>query len=227
MRLHVYLAKAGIASRRQAEQLIKQGEVAVNGRIVTDMGVQVESSQAEVVYRGKPVELEQASVLIAWHKPAGVLSTMKRGREKGVTIAEAVDWPTRLFPVGRLDRDTEGLMLLTNDGDLAQKLSHPRYEHEKEYELTLMAVPTVEQIQRLGQPFVIAGYETRPAQVSRIRTKAIHIILKEGRKRQIREMCRQTDLAIKKLLRVRIGPYQLGDLPSGRWRVIKPATKPE
>jgi 23S rRNA pseudouridine2605 synthase len=220
MRLQLFLAKAGIASRRHSEELIKRGEISVNGRIVTDMGVQVDPEVDHILHQGRPVELEQKQVLIMFNKPAGVLSTMQRGREQGQTLAEVIKWPGRIFPVGRLDRETAGLMLLTNDGDLAQKLSHPRFEHEKEYEVTVASEPTAEQIQRLNQSFVIEDYKTRPARIVQIKPRTLRFVLKEGRKRQIREMCRQTKLHIQRLIRVRIGSYQLGNLAAGQWRVI-------
>lgn len=222
MRLQLYLAKSGIASRRHCEELIRRGSVSVNGRVVTDMGVQVDPTRDHVTYQGRRVEPSQKKVLIMFHKPAGVLSTMQRGRERGKTLAEAINYPGRLFPVGRLDRDTTGLILLTNDGDLAQKLSHPRYEHEKEYQVTLSTTPTVEQIQRLNQPFMIEGYQTQPAKVASIKPNVLRFVLKEGRKRQIREMCRQTKLHITQLTRVRVGSYRLGNLAPGQWQVIDP-----
>ena len=221
MRLQLYLAKAGIASRRHSEELIRQGEVAVNGQTVTDMGVQVDPEIDQVTYQGRLVEIQSKRVLIMFNKPAGVLSTMQRGREQGQTLAEVIKWPGRIFPIGRLDRDTAGLMLLTNDGELAQKLSHPRYEHEKEYEVTVATEPTSEQIQHLNQSFVVEDYKTRPASVIQIKPNVLRFVLMEGRKRQIREMCRQTKLRIQRLIRVRIGSYQLGNLAAGQWRVIE------
>ncbi|MFA6198410.1 MAG: pseudouridine synthase [Patescibacteria group bacterium] len=220
MRLQLYLAKAGIASRRHSEDLIRQGRVSVNDRVVTEMGVRVDPSRDRVIYQGCRVQPSHKKVLIIFHKPAGVLSTMQRGRERGKTLAETIKYPERLFPVGRLDRDTTGLILLTNDGDLAQKLSHPRYEHEKEYQVTLSTEPTVEQIQRLNQPFMMAGYQTRPVAVTKVKPRTLRFILKEGRKRQIREMCHQTKLHITQLNRVRVGAYKLGSLAVGQWRVI-------
>ncbi|MBU0707337.1 rRNA pseudouridine synthase [Patescibacteria group bacterium] len=221
MRLHVFLAQAGVASRRQSEKYIAQGLVRVNGRVVTQMGVTIDPTKDEVQYQGKPVFLSDKRVVMSFYKPRGIISTMKKGLEEGQCIADIIESEERLFPVGRLDRDSEGLMLLTNDGKLALRLSHPRYEHEKEYQVTVDKTITDDQIKRLKKPFMIDGYRTRPAQVTKSDDKEFTIILREGRKRQIRRMCENIGLQIKKLKRIRIGDILLGDLKSGEQRIEK------
>lgn len=220
MRLHVFLAKAGIASRRQSEELIRSGKVKVNGKVVTQMGIQIDPTADTVMFEDRAVYLNSQDIVIAFYKPRGVVSTMKRGKEQGKVLTDVISTDERLFPVGRLDRDSEGLILLTNNGDLAQKLSHPRYEHEKEYIVTVDKTISQQHLDRLQKPFRIGGYKTHPAQVEKKIDKELRIILHEGRKHQIRNMCDRVGLQVKKLKRIRIQNIELGNLRPGSWRKI-------
>lgn len=220
MRLHVYLAQAGLASRRACEEFIRRGLVTVNGKKVTAMGVMVEPGQDVVEYKRRVISLTQLSRLIAYYKPVGVVSTMQRSREGGQSLSEALPFSERLFPIGRLDKNSEGLLLLTNDGKLALRLSHPRYEHEKEYEATLARQLVPDELRRLRQPFILDGYRTQPAQVTPIGERTYRIILREGRKRQIRRICEKVGVPVLRLIRVRLGPFTIGDLRPGDWREL-------
>lgn len=220
MRLHVFLSRAGVASRRQSEQLILRGKVKVNNRIVTRMGVQVDPNKDVIFYNNHEVILGDQNIVLVFYKPRGVISTMKRGKEEGKILSDVIKCEERLFPVGRLDRESEGLILLTNNGDLAQKLSHPRYEHEKEYAVTVDKTVTDQQLDRLRKPFRLGGYVTHSAQVDKKSDKELKIILHEGRKHQIRNMCSRVGLQVRKLRRVRIQNIELGNLKPGTWRQI-------
>ncbi len=220
MRLHVFLAKAGIASRRTCEEYIRRGFVMVNGKKVTAMGVTVEPGKDVVEYKHRVVTLAQLHRLIAYYKPVGVVSTMQRSQERGKSLSEALPFSERLFPIGRLDKNSEGLLLLTNDGALALQLSHPRYEHEKEYEVTVARRLEPNELERLRQPFSLDGYRTQPAQIEPVGERTYRIILHEGRKRQIRRMCEKIGVPVLRLIRVRLGPFALGTLQPGAWQEL-------
>ncbi|MDP3964822.1 MAG: pseudouridine synthase [bacterium] len=224
MRLHVFLAKAGIASRRKSEQYISEGLVSVNGKRVTGMGVQIDPQKDKVLFNGKPVQIENEIVCIALYKPRGVVTTMQRGKETGPVIQDFLEVPVRVFPVGRLDKDSEGLIILTNDGEIALKLGHPRYEHEKEYRVAVDKTVTDAHLKRLSRPFFIDGYRTRPAQVSKIDDKEFTIVLKEGRKRQIRRMCEMAGLQVVRLMRTRIGSVAIGNMRPGQSKTLSAKT---
>ncbi len=186
------------------------------------MGIKIDPIKDKVYFKNRLITPVQEKIVLAFYKPRGVVSTMQRGQEVGQILSDVLIFQERLFPIGRLDRDSEGLILLTNDGDLALKLGHPRYEHEKEYLVTVDKTISPEQLSRLNRPFRIGGYKTRPALVSKVSDKGIKIILHEGRKRQIRNMCEQTGLQVKKLVRVRIQNIKLDKLKPGNWKLIDP-----
>jgi 23S rRNA pseudouridine2605 synthase/23S rRNA pseudouridine2604 synthase len=216
MRLQKYIASAGVCSRRQAEFYIRDGRVAVNGRVITQMGVTVDPEADKVAVDGRPVVLNRPAVYIALNKPAGYVSSCLQRQEK--TILELVDVPERIYPVGRLDKESTGLILLTNDGGLHLALSHPSYDHEKEYEVTLAAPVSDEDLAKLRAGVRIDGRKTRPAKVSRVSDRRFRIILLEGRNRQIRKMTGSLGLRVTALKRLRMAGIRLGSLKEGQWR---------
>ena len=224
-RLQKILAKAGLGSRRVCEQFIAAGRVRVNGQ-VAGLGQKADSSRDTIPLDGKIVNTDIPNIYIALHKPRNVLSTVKSetgdNRKK---LTDLVDLPDRFYPVGRLDFDSEGLVLLTNDGNLANKLTHPRYGHEKEYKVLLARRPTTEQLQTWKRGVVLAdGHKTARAQVWFESTSGkgawIRIIMGEGRKRQIREIGHLLGLPVVRIIRVRIGSLRLGKLKPRQWRYL-------
>jgi 23S rRNA pseudouridine2605 synthase len=215
VRLAKYLAHAGVASRRAAEELIAGGRVTVGGETVTDPARDVsEGSGVEV--DGSPVAAEPREVW-AVNKPAGVVSTAKEpGRRRAVT--QLVDSERRLYPVGRLDADSTGLILLTNDGELANRLTHPRYEVPKTYRLRLAKPPADRELGRLRGGVELEDGSTAPAQVERRGERDLEITIREGRKRQLRRMAEAVGNEVEALTRIRIGSLELGDLAEGSAR---------
>jgi 23S rRNA pseudouridine2605 synthase len=217
IRLQKYLASAGVGSRRHCEELIAAGRVTVNGR-VAQIGQSVEPGVDRVCMRGKEVRPVQERVVIMVNKPRDVLSACYRGKEEGYLITEVVKTDFRLFPVGRLDRESEGLLLLTNDGDLALRLTHPRYETEKEYEVELDKVASPELVATLRKGIVLEDGPAKPAVVERVGALKLRMVLTEGRKREVRRMLAALGHTAVRLVRVRIGGLRLGGLKAGEWR---------
>jgi len=215
MRLAKYLAHGGVASRRKAEAIIAKGVVTVGGEVVTDPARDVIAGD-DVRVNGAPVAAEVTEVW-AVNKPAGVVST---AREPGArpAVVELVDSAARLYPVGRLDADSTGLLLLTNDGELANRLTHPRYEVAKAYRAMLRKPLGDAELQRLRDGVELDDGPTSPAQVSRRGPREVEIVLREGRNRQVRRMLDAVGNRVVSLRRVRFGSLALGDLPEGRSR---------
>jgi 23S rRNA pseudouridine2605 synthase len=201
--------------------LIATGRVQVNG-MAARVGQSVIPGQDRVEYRGREVKPETEKVVVAVNKPAGYLSACFRGKEEGWLVTELVDLPLRLFPVGRLDRDSEGLLLLTNDGDLALELTHPRYGKEKEYEVELDRPTGPELCERLQKSVQLADGPARAVRATAIGQNRLSVVLAEGRKRQLRRMLEALGCKVVRLRRVRIAGLRLGDLPSGKWRRLTP-----
>ena len=238
-RLQKIMAQAGIGSRRACEEIIAAGRVLVNGKVAL-LGQKADLSTDRVLVDGQPIKPGQALVYIALYKPRGVVSTADEefGRP---TVLDLVPVDARLYPVGRLDMDSEGLVLLTNDGDLANQLTHPKFGHTKEYRVLVARQPDQAQLDAWRHGIVLEdGYRTAPADVSVESTYGkgawLRVTLTEGRKRQIREMCALTGLPIVRILRVRIGSLQLGGLKAKQWRYLtasevaslkKPSEKPK
>jgi 23S rRNA pseudouridine2605 synthase len=223
-RLQKYLASCGVASRRKAEQLISAGRVVVNGQVVSQLGAQVEPGVDRVEVDGRSVEPATAKLYLMVNKPTGVVTTTSDpwGRK---TVLDLVPKLGRVFPVGRLDADSEGLLLLTNDGELANRLMHPRYGCEKEYHVLVRGEPTPEALRRLREGIDLVEGRTAPAVVEIDRPapgggRWLRVILHEGRKRQVRRMLAEVGLPVEQLRRVRIGPLELEDLPPGRARPL-------
>ncbi len=222
MRLAKFLATSGVASRRAAEEIIRAGRVTVAGETVIDPARDVDAESA-VMVDGAPVGSEdQELVVYALNKPAGVVSTASdtHGRRTVVSMVESAQ---RLYPVGRLDADTTGLILLTNDGPLAHRLTHPSFEVDKTYRAVVRDAPVREAALRaLRQGVELEDGMTAPARVTRVRPDTIEITTHEGHKRQIKRMCQHVGHRVVALQRVRFGPLQLGDLPPGGHRRLSP-----
>jgi len=224
-RVQKIMAHAGIGSRRACEKIIEQGLVTVNGQRAT-LGMKADAKKDRIEVKGEPIGRPEPLVYIALNKPRGVISAAK-SPDPRPTVLDLVNHPGRLYPVGRLDIESEGLIFLTNDGALAQKLTHPRHGHEKEYSILTARRPDDRQLTAWRNGVVLEdGYRTKPVKVWVTGTKGkgawLKVILKEGRKRQIREMGRLTGLPIVKITRVRIGSLRLGDLKPRQWRHLTP-----
>lgn len=220
MRLAKYLAHCGVASRRRAEKLVAAGRVTVGGQVVTDPARDVDGSSG-VEVDGRPLAPEPHEVWVL-HKPAGVVSTAREpGGRRAVT--ELVDSGRRLYPVGRLDADSTGLILLTNDGELANRLTHPRYEVPRTYRVGLRQPPTDAQLAALREGVALEDGPTLPAGVRRRGRREIEITLREGRNRQLRRMVAAVGNEVVSLRRTRFGPLRLGSLGEGESRRLRDA----
>ena len=228
IRLQKYLAMCGVASRRTSEKIILDGRVAVNGRIITEMGVQVDESKDTVTLDGEIIRPEEEKHYIAYNKPVGEVTTASDPEGRATVMDKFADYPVRLFPVGRLDYDSEGLLLLTNDGDMMNRVLHPSHEVLKTYWTKMSSHVTREEIAALRKGVMIDGKLTFPASVRLIRENTFDTVLlisiHEGRNRQVRKMAEAVGHKVISLRRVGFGPVFLGDLPSGMWR---PLTKDE
>jgi 23S rRNA pseudouridine2605 synthase len=233
-RLARFLAHAGVASRRHAEKLIAAGRVQVNGTTITAQGVRIHPEQDRVYVDGKLVQAHVQSVYVLLHKPAGYLCTVKdpHGRPTVLDLLPVELRRLHIYPVGRLDLDTSGLLLLTNDGDFALRLAHPRYEKEKYYEALVHGVPTAEALNQLRRGVTILEddgrqYRTAPAQVRQIRRAGsdawLALTIHEGHKRQVRRMLSIIGHRVVQLVRVQLGPLTLQGVPVGKWRYLTDA----
>jgi 23S rRNA pseudouridine2605 synthase len=221
-RLQNILAQRGIASRRGAADLIHAGEITVDGQVVTEPGLRV-SPDADIRHKGRSIPLQaERHRTFLYHKPVGeVCSTDGQGSR---SVLESFHrFRERLVPVGRLDKDSEGLLLISNDGALIQQLTHPRYAHTKVYEVEVNVVPTEEQLNKLRSPLVIEGYRIRPVPVKHCEGRHLQFTLSEGRHRQIRQMCEQAGLRVVRLKRISLSGLKLGALPVGHYRELTPA----
>ena len=223
-RLQNILAHAGVASRRKAAEMIASGRVSVDGIIVVEPGLRVEGDKAQIRVDGLLLSLSERKRTIVLYKPVGVLSTMS-DPFGGRTVAQLVDVPERLVPVGRLDKDSEGLLLMSNDGELVNRLTHPRYGHRKTYIVKVAGRWSEEKLATLRSALTLDdGYTIRPVQVEVVKerqnnTRLLKFTLGEGRKRQIRKMCSLAHLVVLALKRVAIGGFKLPEeLEPGEWR---------
>ncbi len=223
LRLQKFLSQAGICSRRQGEAYIAAGRVQVNGIKVTTLGTKIDPSTDQVVVDGRPVAVSGAWTYIALNKPKGYISSCRHAGQS--VVVELIDLPQRLFPIGRLDKDSIGLLLLTDDGRLHHQLSHPGFDHEKEYEVSLERPIDAKDLQRMADGIMLKGRKTRPAKIKRLSGRRFRIVLLEGRNRQIRRMVRHLGHSVKRLKRVRVANVRLGNLPPGGWRHLSPHEK--
>ena len=223
MRLQKYLAQCGVASRRHAEEMIAEGLVSVNGQVITQMGVQVEEGD-EVRVKGEIVRPEAVKKYVLYHKPIGEVTTVSDPEGRPTVMQHFQDYPVRLYPVGRLDFDSEGLLLLTNDGDLADKMMHPSNEVDKTYLARVTGNVTLESVRELRMGVMLDDHKTSPAKVRIIKEETfatvVLVTIHEGRNRQVRRMFDAVGHRVLMLRRVKFGPLELGDLKRGQWREL-------
>lgn len=216
MRLQKFLSAAGVCSRRHGETLIREGRVRVNGAVVTEMGVKVDPVADRVECDGATVQLPETTVTVALNKPRGYVTSCEQPGEK--LVVDLVTLPVRLYPVGRLDKDSTGLLLLTSDGALHHRLLHPSFDHEKEYDVTLARPITDGALKKMAEGLPLMGRKTRKARVRRLSPNRFRIVLQEGRNRQVRRMVRKVGGHVTGLRRIRVAGVRLGQLPEGQWR---------
>lgn len=221
MRLQKFLSKAGICSRRKGEEHIQAGRVSVNGKIITELGTKIDPAKDRVAFNGEVVTLKNDLVYIALNKPEGYVTTCSQPGEK--IVLDLIDIPQRVFPIGRLDKDSTGLLVLTNDGDLHHRLLHPSFDHEKEYDVMVSKPITDGALRRIAKGMPMMGTKTRPAEISRISSKRFRIVLKEGKNRQIRRMVRKVGNHVTHLKRLRVSDIDLKNLKKGTWRYLTEA----
>ncbi len=229
-RLQKILSRAGIASRRQAEEFIRDGRVTVNG-VVVAVGDQADQAVDEIAVDGKPIAKQTTLLYYLLNKPRRVEVTNKRppappsGRAPAQILPDLLPLELRgkVFPVGRLDQDSEGLLLLTNDGELALRLTHPRYDHEKEYRVRLQTPMSDSALEQLRQGMVMDGRQTKPLTVRRVSSNTLLITLTEGKNRQVRRMCESVGCTVRSLTRERIGPLVIGTMQPRELRPLEPA----
>ena len=214
-RINKYLSEVGYCSRRAADKLIEQGRVTINGQ-VPEMGTKISKNDVVRVDGALLSEAKETPVYLAFNKPVGIVCTTDTGVEKD-NIIDYINYPTRIFPIGRLDKPSEGLIFLTNDGDIVNKILRARNNHEKEYLVTVDKPITTDFLVKMRNGIPILDTVTRKCEVHKVSTYQFRIILTQGLNRQIRRMCEYLDYRVKKLKRIRIMNVQL-DLPTGEWR---------
>jgi 23S rRNA pseudouridine2605 synthase/23S rRNA pseudouridine2604 synthase len=225
MRIQKFLSAAGICSRRRGEALIKAGRVSLNGQIVVELGTKIDPRNDQLSVDGNPIKYEPSMLYIALNKPVDYVTSCRHPGEK--IVLDLVDIAQRVYPIGRLDKDTTGLLLLTNDGRLHHKLSHPSFSHEKEYDVTVAKPITDGALQKMAAGLPMMESKTRPARVQRVASRRFRIILKEGKNRQVRRMVRKVGNQVTRLKRIRVAGIKLGQLPPGKWRHLTAKEKEE
>lgn len=224
-RLQKVMAHAGIASRRKCEQLMLDGKVEVNGKQVTELGFKVDPKQDEILVNGRKIKMEQY-IYMAFHKPKGVITSLKDPKGRKVITDFIKKIPERVYPVGRLDYDSEGLLLLTNDGELANVLMHPRHHVAKTYHAYVKGVPHGEILEQLRRGIQLEDGMTAPAEADYIdvspdaKESILTITIYEGKNRQVRRMFESVGYPVQRLKRVRFGPVELERLPRGKYRSL-------
>jgi len=225
MRIQKFLSRAGVASRRKAEVMVLEGRVRVNGTVLTELGTSVDPTLDQVEVDGNAVRLPEAR-WIRFHKPAGVLCTSVDTHGRRTIYDVLADEYSSLRYVGRLDLETEGLLLLTNDGDVANRLQHPRHQVEREYEVCVEGVPSEKEIARLRAGVMLDDGLARPVRVEVVAPAKecgnLTLVMTEGRKREVRRLMYAVGFPVVTLRRIRFGPVKLGDLRSGEWEVLSP-----
>ena len=226
IRLQKYLADAGIASRRKAEELIKQGKVYVNGKIVNELGTKVTPNVDEIRYEGKKVEIEEKYIYILLNKPIGYVTTVKDQFNRD-SVMDLVKIRKRLVPVGRLDMYTSGALILTNDGEFVYKVTHPKHEIEKTYTVTIKGIIKKEDVKNLEIGVDIGEYITKPAKVKILKTdeekniSRLEITIHEGKNRQVRKMCEAIGHSVLALHRSKIAGIGVKDIPLRKMEIFK------
>lgn len=220
IRLNKYIAECGVCSRRSADTLIQSGKVCVNGEVVTNLGIKIDETIDNVKVNNKIIKKENKLVYIMLNKPKGYVTTSKEqfGRK---SVLDLIDTNLRVYPIGRLDMYTEGLLLLTNDGNFANEMMHPKNKIEKKYIVSVKGNITSEKIDLLKKGVDIGGYITKPAKVkSNFEKNELEIVISEGKNRQVRRMCEAVKLKVLNLQRTKIGNLELGNLELGKYRYL-------
>ncbi len=217
-RINKYIASCGICSRRKADELIQEGRVELNGKVVTNLGKKVEENDIVKIDR-KEIFKEDKKVYIALNKPKGYVTT-NSDQFNRKNVIELIHEDVRVFPVGRLDMYTEGILILTNDGEFSNLMMHPRNKIEKTYVVTTNTLVSNEQINALKNGVNIGDYITRPAKVKMISKDKLEIVISEGKNRQVRRMCEAVGINLLNLKRVKIGKIELGNLQTGKYRYL-------
>ena len=217
-RLQKILSARGVASRRTAEQMIRDGRVTVNGNIAS-LGQTVDVDTDEILIDGAPIPTGDQPVYIMLHKPRGFVTTLSDEQGRRTAADLVADCGVRVYPVGRLDLSSEGLLLFTNDGAFANRMMHPKHQVDKTY-LAWVSDCSDEALQRLRQPIVLDGYRIRAPKLRQVKPGMLEITIHEGRNRQVRRMCEATGMHVTRLRRIREGNLSLGDLPVGKWRYL-------
>lgn len=224
MRLQKYMAHCGVASRRKCEEMILEKRVKVNGEIITELGYKINPLKDIVMVDGKKIRHKEKKIYIIMNKPKGYVTTVSDEYNRRTVIDLLRDVKERVYPVGRLDYDTSGLLLLTNDGDLAYKLTHPRHEIPKTYIATIKGNPSEEELEKFRNGLEIDNYITSKAEIEVLRTindrSLVKIKIYEGKNRQIRKMCEKIGHPVISLKRIAIGDLELGNLKKGCWRFL-------
>jgi len=218
VRLQKFLSSAGVCSRRKGEALIQEGRVRVNGKVVKVLGTKIDPEVDEVMVDGNLVRADEELRYVILNKPTGYVTSCRQPGDQ--IVLDLVDIPERLYPVGRLDKNSTGLLLLTNDGRLHHRLSHPSFDHEKEYDVVVAKPISDNTLRRLAGGIELKGRKTRHAKLHRITPRRFRMILKEGRNRQIRRMVRAVGNQVLQLRRLRVGSIRLGRLGEGQWRFL-------
>lgn len=224
MRLQKYMSQCGVASRRKSEKMIEEGVVKLNNKIVTEQGIDIDPNKDIVMVNDKVIKLEENKIYIILNKPLGYVTTMDDEKDRKIVTDLIEDVNERIYPIGRLDMDTSGLLLLTNDGKVTNKITHPRNEIVKKYIAIVEGTPNKGELTRFRSGVIIDGKKTSPAKMKIIKNyeteSILEIEINEGRNRQIRKMCEAINHPIKKLKRISIGEIQLGGLEVGEWRYL-------
>ncbi len=225
IRIQKILSESGVASRRKAEEMIKNKMVCINKKIA-EIGDKADPSEDKIFVNGRLIDCNVKKHYIMLHKPRGYVSTTKDELGRKCVMHLVSDVPAKIYPVGRLDKDSEGLLLMTNDGEFLNSVIHPANSIEKRYRVTVKPKVTEEQLVTLSSGMTIDSYKTEPAKITVLKSAedrtVLEIIIKEGRNRQIRKMCEQTGLSVARLKRVGIGQLKLGMLAPGKWRSLSP-----
>jgi pseudouridine synthase len=219
-RLQKILSQAGIASRRASEQLMTDGRVTVNGKTVLELGTKADASRDDIRVDGRRIKIPDRHLYLLVNKPRGYVTTRSDPQKRPTVIDLLAGVTDYVYPVGRLDFDSEGLLILTNDGDLAAKLTHPRHGVPRVYEASVLGVPDEHDVRRLAKGVTIDGQRTGPAEVTAIGPSRLRITVREGRNRQVRKMCDAIGHPVTELRRIAIGPLRDTKLKLGAWRVL-------
>lgn len=224
IRLQKYLADSGICSRRKAEEYILAGRVKVNGEVINTLGTKVDDEKDKVYFDNKLLKQKEKKVYLMLNKPEGYVTTVKDQFDRKTVMDLIKDIPYRVVPIGRLDYDTSGLLLFTNDGEVVYKLTHPKHNIDKVYEAKIKGIPSKEEIKNFENGLYIDNYKTSKAKLEIIKTEKdtsiVRITIHEGKNRQVRKMCEKIGHSVIKLKRISIGNIKLGNLPVGEYRIL-------